>query len=164
MWKLLFFIYYQVSWRWLKIRFFRKVYLPMKPTECYCFCLFHLQDLKPKRNHQIASSRAKIRSRQSQTCVKYRGNVICIKTKTDVNTSDLKKTSQKNVQIRLIFQRLSSISPKINVFFVPPYAWLESYGHHGSFGSNISGSLSFSPVLWVLSSCNTLNVTHSDTA
>ena len=30
---------------------------------------------------QIASSRAKTRSRQSQTCVKYRGIVICIKIK-----------------------------------------------------------------------------------
>ena len=32
------------------------------------------------------------------------------------------------------------------MFFLPPYAWLESYGRHGSFGTNISGSLSFSPV------------------
>ena len=81
-----------------------------------------------------------------------------------MNTRDLKKTSQKYVQIRLIFQALSSISPKVDAFILPPYAWLESYGHHGSFGTNISGSLSFSPVLWVLSSRNTLNVTHSDTA
>ena len=79
-------------------------------------------------------------------------------------TQVIKKTSQKNVQKRLIFQTLSSISPKNYVFFLPPYAWLESYGRHGSFGTNISGSLSFSPVLWVLSSRNTLNVTHSDTA
>ena len=43
----------------------------------------------------IASSRAKIRSRQSQTCVKYRGNIICIKRKIDVNTSDLKKLHKK---------------------------------------------------------------------
>ena len=119
----------------------------MKPTGRYCFCLFHSQDPKPKRNHQIASSRAKIRSRQNQACVKCRGNIICIKRKIDVNTSDLKKTSQKNIQIRLIIQMLSSISPKINVFFLPPYAWLVSYGRHCSFGTNISGSHKFSPVL-----------------
>ena len=65
---------------------------------------------------------------------------------------------------RLIFQTLSSISPNIIVFFLPPYTWLESYGCHGLFGTNISGSLSFSPVLWALSSRNTLNVTHSNTA
>ena len=62
----------------------------MKPTWRYCFCLFHSHDPKPKRNHQIASSRAKTRSRQSQTCVKYRGNIICIRWSTDVNTNDLK--------------------------------------------------------------------------
>ena len=55
-------------------------------TGCYCFCLFHLQDLKPKQNHQIARSSSK-----SQTCVKYKGNIICIKRKTDVNKRDLKK-------------------------------------------------------------------------
>ena len=59
---------------------------------------------------------------------------------------------------------LPSISPRINVFCLPPYAWLESYGRHSSFGTKISGSLSFSPVLWVLSSHNTLSLTHSDTA
>ena len=62
----------------------------MNPTGRYSFCLFHLQDLKPKRIHQIASSRAKTRPRQSQTCVKYRGNIIRIKRNTDGNTSDLK--------------------------------------------------------------------------
>ena len=68
----------------------------MKPTGRYCIGLFHLQDPKPKRNLQIASSRAKIRSRQSQICVKYRGNIICIKRKkTDVNTSDLKNSHKK---------------------------------------------------------------------
>ena len=70
----------------LKIRFFRKVQHPMKPTGRYCFLfifLFHSQDPKPKPNHQIASSRPKISSRQSQTFVKYMGNIICIKRKTD---------------------------------------------------------------------------------
>ena len=138
----------------------------MKPTGRYWFCLFHSQNQKPKRNHQIAISRAKTRSRLSQICLKYRGNISWIKRKTDVNTSDIFFFFylKKNVQIRLIFQTLSSISPKIYVFFLPPYAWLKSYGRHGSFGTNISGSLSFSPVLWVLSSRNTLNETHSDTA
>ena len=96
----------------------------MKPTGRYWFCLFHSQDPKPKRNHQIAISRTKIRSRLSQTCVKYRGNIICIKRKkTDVNTS-AKKNFTKNVQIKLIFQTLSSFSPKKNVFFLPPmHGW-----------------------------------------
>ena len=87
----------------------------MKPTGRYRFCLFHLQDPKPKRNHLIASSRAETRSRRSQTCVKYRGNIICIKRNTDVNTSDLKILHKNYVQIRLIFQTLSSISPNIHV-------------------------------------------------
>ena len=81
-----------------------------------------------------------------------------------MNTIDLKKTSQKNIQIRLIFQTVSSIFTKIYVFFLTPYAWLGSYGHHGSFDTNISRSLSFSLVLLVLSSHNALNVTYSDTA
>ena len=55
-----------------------------------CCCLFHSYNSKPKQNHQIASIRAKTRSRQSQTRVKYRGIIICIKIKSDVNTSDLK--------------------------------------------------------------------------
>ena len=67
----------------------------MKPTGRYCFCLFHLQEPKLKRNHQIASSRVKKRSRQSQTCVKYRGNIICIKRNTDVKKSDLKNFTKK---------------------------------------------------------------------
>ena len=67
----------------------------MKPTGCYCFCLFHLHDPKPKRNHQIASSRAKKKSRRSQACVKYRGNIIWIRRNTDVNASDLKILHKK---------------------------------------------------------------------
>ena len=74
----------------VKIEFFRKVLLPMKSNGRYCFCLFYSQDQKPKQNHQIASSREKTRSTQSQTCVKYWGNIICILRNTDVNKSDLK--------------------------------------------------------------------------
>ena len=69
---------------------FKKVHLPLKPTWCSCFFLFHSHNPKPKQNHQISSSRAKIRSTQSQACVKYRGNIICNKRNTDVNTGDLK--------------------------------------------------------------------------
>ena len=36
-----------------------------------------------------------IRSRQSQTCVKYRDIIICIKRNTDVNTNDLKILHKK---------------------------------------------------------------------
>ena len=68
----------------------------MKPTGRYYLCLFHLHDPKPKRNHQIASSRAKRKSRQSQTCVKYRGKIVWIKRNTDVNTSDLKILHKKH--------------------------------------------------------------------
>ena len=73
-------------------------------------------------------------------------------------------TSQKNVNIRLIFQTLSFIFPKWYVFCLQLYVWLESCDQVGSFGTKISGSLIVSPVLWVLSSRNTLYVTHSDTA
>ena len=51
----------------------------MKTTWRYCFWFFYSHDQKPKRNHQIAGSRAKTRSRQSQTCVKYRGTIICFR-------------------------------------------------------------------------------------
>ena len=88
----------------------KKVCLPLKPTCWSCFFLFHSHDPKPMQNHQISISRAKKRSTQSQTCVKYRGNIICVKRNTDVNTGDLKILHKKNVQIRLIFQTLSSIS------------------------------------------------------
>ena len=74
---------------------FRKVYLPMKVTGRCCFCLLHSHDLKPKQNHQIATSRAKTKSRRSQTCVNFRANIICIKRNTDVNTSDLKILNKK---------------------------------------------------------------------
>ena len=85
----------------VKNKIFKKVYLPLKPTWHSCFFLFHLHDPKPKQNQQVSSSRAKIRSRRSQTCVKYRGNIICSKRNTDVNTGDLKllhKTMSKKVR------------------------------------------------------------------
>ena len=63
----------------VKNQIFKKVYLPLKPTWRSCFFLFHSHDPKPKQNHQISISRAKIRSTGSQTCVKYRGNIIFIK-------------------------------------------------------------------------------------
>ena len=85
------------SLKWLKIRFKKKVYLPLKPTwhSCFFSSFFHLHDPKPKQNHQIASSTAKTRSTRSQTCVKYRGHIICIKRSTDVNTGDLTIVNKK---------------------------------------------------------------------
>ena len=50
----------------------------------YCFCLFPSNNPKPKRNHQLASSRAKTRPWKSQTCVKYRGIILCIERNTEV--------------------------------------------------------------------------------
>ena len=50
------------------------------------------------------------------------------------------------------------------MFCLQHYAWLESCDQDGSFDTKILGSLIVSPVLWVLSSRNTLSVTHSDTA
>ena len=79
------------------------------------FCLFHSQDLKPKRNHQIDSSRAKTRSRRSQICLKFGGNIICIKRNTDVNKSDLEKL-QFFFPNEVDFPKFPKISPKINVF------------------------------------------------
>ena len=70
----------------VKNQIFKKVYLPLKPTWRSCFFLFHSHDPKPKQNHQISISRAKIRSTQSQTCVKRN---------TDVNTGDLKILHKK---------------------------------------------------------------------
>ena len=69
---------------------FKKVYLPLKPTWRSWFFLFHSHHPKPKQNHQISSSGAKTRSTRSQACVMYKGNIICIRRNTDVNTDDLK--------------------------------------------------------------------------
>ena len=74
---------------------YKKKYLPFKPTWRSCFFLFHWHDPKRKQNHQISTCWAKIRSTQIQTGVKYRGNIICIKRNTDVNTRDLKILHKK---------------------------------------------------------------------
>ena len=73
------------------------------------------------------------------------------------------KYFNKNVQIRLIFQSLSLISPTFYVVCLQPYAWLESYDRYGSFGTMLWGSLIVCPVEWLLSSRNTISVNHSDT-
>ena len=65
------------------------VYLPLKPTWRSCFCLFHSHNPKPKQNHQISITRAKIRSTRSQTCVKYRGIIIFIEHRWPKNTSHI---------------------------------------------------------------------------
>ena len=137
MWWILFFEMSMTFIKVVKNQIFKKVYLPLKPTWRSCFFLFHSHDQKQKQNHQISSSRAKTRSTRSQTCVKYKGNIICIKRNTDVNTGDLKILHKKNVQIRLIFQTVSSISPNFYVVCLQPYALLENYDHYGSFGTMI---------------------------
>ena len=73
-----------------KNQIFKKVYLPLKPTWRSSFFLFHSYNPNSKQNHQISSSRAKTRSTQSQTYVKYRGIIIRFKRNTDVNTGNLK--------------------------------------------------------------------------
>ena len=79
----------------LKIRFSKN--LPSLETNLTLFFsfLFHWHDQKQMQDHQISTCRAKIRSTQCQTCVKYRGNIICIKRNTDVNTGDLKILNKK---------------------------------------------------------------------
>ena len=137
----------------------------MKPSWCYCFCLSHSHNQKLKRNHQIASSRAKTTLRQSQACVKYRCFIICIKRNTDVNIGDEKILHKK----MSTWGWFSGCYLQFLLFYMvclPPYglyAWPESYDRHGSFVTKISGWLIVSPVLWALSSRNTLSVTHSDT-
>ena len=79
----------------VKNQIFKKIYLPLKPTWRSCFFLFHWHDPKWKQSHQISTCRAKKRSTQIQTCVKHRGNIICIKRNTDVNTGDLKILHKK---------------------------------------------------------------------
>ena len=79
----------------VKNQIFKKVCLPLKPTWRSCFFLFYSHDPKPKQNHQISISKAKIRSTRSQTYVKYRGNIMCIKWNTDVNTGDQKYFTKK---------------------------------------------------------------------
>ena len=85
---------FQENQLFLECLFYREM-LGLKPTWRSCFFLFHLHDPKPKQNHQISISKAKIRSTQSQTYVKYRGNIMCIKRNTDVSTGDLKILHKK---------------------------------------------------------------------
>ena len=96
--------------------------------------LFHSHNPKQKQNQEMARSRAKKRSKQSQTCVKYRGNIIFIRKKIFVNTGNL-KILHKKCQNKVDFSD--------NLF-------------------NFSKMLFV--LLWVLSSHNNLSVTHSDTA
>ena len=67
----------------------------MNPTWRYSFLVFHPHDPTPKQIHQIASDRAKTRSTQSQTCVKYRINTNFILRNMDVNSRDLKILHKK---------------------------------------------------------------------
>ena len=137
MWRIPFLKISMTFIKMVKNQIFKKIYLPLKPTWRSCFFLFHWHDPKWKQNHQISTCRAKIRSTQSQTCAKYRGNIICIKRYTDVNTGDLKILHKKMFKKRLIFLTLSSISPKFNVVCHQSYACLESYDRYGSFGTMI---------------------------
>ena len=79
----------------VKNQIIKKVCLPLKPTWWSCFFLFHSHDPKPNQNHKISISKAKIRSRRSQKCAMFRGNIMCIKRNTDVNTGDLKILHKK---------------------------------------------------------------------
>ena len=74
----------------------------------------------------------------------------------DVNSGDLKILHQKISKLGVFFRHY--------LYFLQHYAWLESSDQDVSFDTNILGSLIVSSVLWVLSSHNTLSVTHSDTA
>ena len=85
------------------------------------FLSFPLHDPKPKRNHQIARSRAKTISRQSQTCVKYRVNIICIKRNTDVNPSYMKKLHKKRPN-KIDFPEIIFNSSKLSFGLLQPNA------------------------------------------
>ena len=77
------------------MRFSKKFIFPWNQLDALFFLLFHWHNPKWKQNHQISTCWAKIRSTQIQTSVKYRGNIICIKRNTDVNTGDLKILHKK---------------------------------------------------------------------
>ena len=114
----------------VKNQIFINVYLPLKPSCRSCFFLFHSHDPKPKQNQQISSTWAKIRSTRSQACVKYRGNIICIKRNTDVNTGDL-KILHKKCPINVDFPDIILYFSKIWCGCLQPYSWLENYGCSG---------------------------------
>ena len=122
----------------VKNQIFKKVYLPLKPTWRSCFFLFHSHDPKPKLNHQISSTRAKTRSTRSQACVKYMGNIICIKRNTDVNTGYLKNTFSD-----VIFNFSKTWCGLPSTLFLTGELWtLRFIWHH-----DIWGSLIVSPAL-----------------
>ena len=106
---------------------------------------FYWHDPEPKRNHKIASSRAKTRSRQSHTRVKY-------------------FTHKKKHGNKVDFPGVIFNFSKLSFGLLQSNAWLESYDHYCLFGTMIWGALIVSPVLWFLSSRNTLLYSHSDTA
>ena len=58
--------------------FLKKIKFLSTQLDGRVFLVFHPQDPKPKQIRQLASNRAKTRSTQSQTCVKYRGIIIFI--------------------------------------------------------------------------------------
>ena len=97
----IFFKYPLLSKKMAKNRFF-KVRFFMKPIWRYSFLLFYSQNPPKKFNYRMASSRAKTRSTQSQTCMKYRCFIIFIKRYSDVNTGDL-NTLHKKCQNKVDF-------------------------------------------------------------
>ena len=100
----------------VKNQAFKKIFLPLTPTWRSCFFLFHSHVQKPKQNHQISSSREKKRSTQSQTCLKYRGNIIRIKRNTDVNTGNLKILHKKMSKWSWFLRRFVQFLKKIMWF------------------------------------------------
>ena len=136
----------------------------MKPTWRYCFCLFHSNDPKPKRNPQIASNRATTRPTQSQTCVKFRGIFICIERNADVNTSDVK----------ILYKKMSKYGwfSRCYLLFLQTFMWfafnlmldwraMTVTVHLAPYSEGHSLSVQYYDFL---SSRNTLSVTLSDTA
>ena len=135
----------------------------MKPTWRHSSLLFHSH----KTPKKLTTEWPVVEQRQDHHEVRHvwsMGVLLFVLREIQMSTQVIWKYFTKNVKIRLIFQTFSLISPKWYVFCLQLYAWLESCDQDGSFGTQISGSLIFSPVLWVLSSRNTLSVTHSDTA
>ena len=109
---------------------------------------------------QIAIIIVKTRSTQNHTFVKYCGIIIFLKRNTDDRTGEL-KIFHKKYQNMVDFLDVIFNFFKFHVFCLQTYAWLESYDRHNSFGTKILESIIVNPAL---SSCNTLSVTHLDTA
>ena len=78
-----------------KKRIFWFFYFLWKQLDALFFLLFHSHGSKLLRNHQIASSRAKIRSKQSQTCANHRVIISFIKRNADVHKEFMKILHQK---------------------------------------------------------------------